>query len=166
MDNEYSERSLSSVCRTTVALNDSSWGLWAGHLKDYLSAKTDGLKWGPKMICVKWLMIVLDGQRFSRNRIGKYVTRRSGKRDGMGREEGGGFRMGNTCIPVADSFWYLAKLIQFVKFKNKIKKKKENIVKLKKKKKREIGRQISLKQAQSEKINESHVNNFFSREES
>ena len=34
---------------------------------------------------------------------------------------GGGFRMGNTCIPVADSFWYLAKLTQFVKFKNKIK---------------------------------------------
>ena len=27
------------------------------------------------------------------------------------REEGGGFRMGNTCIPVAD----------YVKFKNKIK---------------------------------------------
>ena len=25
------------------------------------------------------------------------------QRDGMGREEGGGFRMGNTCIPVADS---------------------------------------------------------------
>jgi len=25
-------------------------------------------------------------------------------RDGMGREEGGGFGMGNTCIPVADSF--------------------------------------------------------------
>ena len=25
-------------------------------------------------------------------------------RDGMRREEGGGFRMGNTCIPVADSF--------------------------------------------------------------
>ena len=25
-------------------------------------------------------------------------------RDAMGREEGGGFRMGNTCIPVADSF--------------------------------------------------------------
>jgi len=22
----------------------------------------------------------------------------------MGREEGGGFRMGNTCIPVEDSF--------------------------------------------------------------
>ena len=42
----------------------------------------------------------------------------------MGTEEGGGFRMGNTCIPVADSFRYLAKLIQFVKFKNKIKFKK------------------------------------------
>ena len=26
------------------------------------------------------------------------------QRDGMGREEGGGFRLGNTCIPVADSF--------------------------------------------------------------
>ena len=29
--------------------------------------------------------------------------------------EGGGFRMGNTCIPVVDSFWYLAKLIQYCK---------------------------------------------------
>ena len=29
---------------------------------------------------------------------------RTTQRDGMGREEGGGFRMGNTCIPVADSF--------------------------------------------------------------
>ena len=29
--------------------------------------------------------------------------------------EGGGFRMGNTCIPVADSVWYLAKLIQLCK---------------------------------------------------
>ena len=26
------------------------------------------------------------------------------QRDGTGREEGGGFRMGNKCIPVADSF--------------------------------------------------------------
>ena len=26
------------------------------------------------------------------------------QKDGMGREEGGGFGMGNTCIPVADSF--------------------------------------------------------------
>ena len=26
------------------------------------------------------------------------------QRDGMGREEGGGFRMGNACIPVVDSF--------------------------------------------------------------
>ena len=26
------------------------------------------------------------------------------QRDGMGREEGGGFTVGNTCIPVADSF--------------------------------------------------------------
>ena len=41
-----------------------------------------------------------------------------------GGEEGGRFRMGNTCIPVADSFWYMAKPIQYCKFKkwNKIKK--------------------------------------------
>ena len=31
--------------------------------------------------------------------------------------EGGGFRMGNTCIPVADSFRYLAKPIQYCKVK-------------------------------------------------
>ena len=37
------------------------------------------------------------------------------QRDGMGREEGGGFRMGNTCIPVADSFQCLAKPIQYCK---------------------------------------------------
>ena len=30
----------------------------------------------------------------------------------MGREEGGGFRMGNTCIPVVVSFRYLAKPIK------------------------------------------------------
>ena len=39
------------------------------------------------------------------------------QRDGMGREEGGGFRMGNTCIPVADSFWYMAKPKQYCKVK-------------------------------------------------
>ena len=37
----------------------------------------------------------------------------------MGKEEGGGFRMGNTCIPVADSFRYLAKPIQYCKVKKK-----------------------------------------------
>ena len=37
------------------------------------------------------------------------------QRDGMGREEGGGFSMGNTGIPVADSFRYLAKPIQYCK---------------------------------------------------
>ena len=41
------------------------------------------------------------------------------QRDGTGREEGGGFRMGNTGIPVADSFQYLAKLIQYCKIKKK-----------------------------------------------
>ena len=32
-----------------------------------------------------------------------------------GREKGGGFRMGNTGIPVVDSLRYLAKLIQYCK---------------------------------------------------
>ena len=39
----------------------------------------------------------------------------------MGREEGGGFRMGNTCIPVADSFHIWQIQYNSVKFKNKIK---------------------------------------------
>ena len=33
----------------------------------------------------------------------------------MGREEGGGFRMGNTCMLVADSFRYMAEPIQYCK---------------------------------------------------
>ena len=37
------------------------------------------------------------------------------QRDGMGREEGGEFRMGNTCTPVADSCWCMAKPIQYCK---------------------------------------------------
>ena len=37
------------------------------------------------------------------------------QREGMGKEEGGGFRMGSTGIPVADSFRCLAKLIQYCK---------------------------------------------------
>ena len=32
------------------------------------------------------------------------LLERTTQRDGMGREEGGGFRMGNTYIPVVDSF--------------------------------------------------------------
>ena len=51
------------------------------------------------------------------------------QRDGMGKEEGGGLRMGNTCIPVADSFWYMAKPIQYCKVK------KENKIYIKKEKK-------------------------------
>ena len=38
--------------------------------------------------------------------------------DDTGREEGGGFRMGSTCIPVADS-WCMAKPIQYCKAKKK-----------------------------------------------
>ena len=37
------------------------------------------------------------------------------QRDGMGREGGGGFRMGNTCIPMEDSSQCMAKTIQYCK---------------------------------------------------
>ena len=37
--------------------------------------------------------------------------------DGMGREVGGGFRMGNTCTPMVDSCKCMAKPIQYCKVK-------------------------------------------------
>ena len=37
------------------------------------------------------------------------------QRDGMGREVGGGFRMGNTCTPVVDSCQCMPKPIQYCK---------------------------------------------------
>ena len=39
------------------------------------------------------------------------------QRDGMEREVGGGFRMGNTCILMADSSQCMAKPIQYCKVK-------------------------------------------------
>ena len=39
------------------------------------------------------------------------------QRDGVGREEGGGFRMGNTCTPMEDSSQCTAKPIQYCKVK-------------------------------------------------
>ena len=37
----------------------------------------------------------------------------------MGREVGGGFRMGNTCTPVPDACQCMAKPIQYCKVKKK-----------------------------------------------
>ena len=54
----------------------------------------------------------------------------------MGREEREGFRMGNTCIPVVDSFDIWQNQYHIVKFKNKIK--------FKKKKKRKVPEKSSL----------------------
>ena len=48
------------------------------------------------------------------------------QRDSMGREVGGGFRMGNTCTPMGDSYQCMAKPIQYCKVKiNKTEIKKE-----------------------------------------
>ena len=44
------------------------------------------------------------------------------QRYGTGREEGGGFRMGNTCRPVADHVDIWQNQYNTVKLKNKIKK--------------------------------------------
>ena len=44
----------------------------------------------------------------------------------MRREEGGGLRMGNMCIPVVDSCLYMAKPIQYCKVKKIIIQKKRN----------------------------------------
>ena len=44
----------------------------------------------------------------------------------MGREEGGGFRMGNTCTPMADSCQCMAKPIQYCKVISLQLKKKRN----------------------------------------
>ena len=41
------------------------------------------------------------------------------QRDDMGREVGGGFRIGNTCTPVVDSCQCMAKQIQYCKVKKK-----------------------------------------------
>ena len=37
----------------------------------------------------------------------------------MGREVGGEFRMGNTCTPMVDACWCMAKPIQYCKVNNK-----------------------------------------------
>ena len=51
------------------------------------------------------------------------------QRDGMGREVGGGFRMGNTCTPMANSCQCMAKPLQYCKVislqLNKLKRKKK-----------------------------------------
>ena len=43
------------------------------------------------------------------------------QREGMGREDRGGLRIGNTCIPVADLFDIWQNQYNIVKLKNKIK---------------------------------------------
>ena len=91
--------------------------------------------------CMKW--VASPGSMHDTGCLG--LCTGTTQRDGMGREEGGGFRMGNTCIPVAGSFSYLAKLIQFVKFKNKIKFFKKRQKKKKERKKHETHRNLQYK---------------------
>ena len=56
-----------------------------------------------------------------KNVLGIFIRIVLNQRNSTGREEGGGFRMGNTCIPVADSCWYMAKPIQYCKVKQILK---------------------------------------------
>jgi len=50
---------------------------------------------------------------------GSYSTGMT-QRERMGREVGGGFRMGNTCTPMVDSCQCMAKPIQYCKVKKKL----------------------------------------------
>ena len=47
------------------------------------------------------------------------------QRDGMEREAGGRFRMGNTCTPVADACLCMVKPMQYCKVNNNNKRKKK-----------------------------------------
>ena len=74
---------------------------------------------------VKFSFIVFYGE-YSNIRLSDEYLRQ------MGREEGGGFRMGNTCIPVAIHFDIWQNQYNIVKL-NKIKLKKNTVKKKKKK---------------------------------
>ena len=53
------------------------------------------------------------------------------QRDGTGREVAGGFRMGNTCTPMVDACWCMAKPIQYCKVKKNNNKLSWNLKKIK-----------------------------------
>ena len=61
------------------------------------------------ILCVKQIQVGCMGQGARGWCTGKT------QRDGMGKEAGGGFRMGNTCTPVADSCQCMAKPMQYCK---------------------------------------------------
>ena len=52
-----------------------------------------------------------------RNRVVDWIKTRDliTQRDGLGREVGGGFRMGNTCTPMDDSCQCMTKPLQYCK---------------------------------------------------
>ena len=67
--------------------------------------------WNMYLSYVKW--IACPGLMHDTGCLG-WCTRMT-QRDGIRREVGGGFRMGNMCTPVADLCWYMAKPIQYCK---------------------------------------------------
>ena len=70
------------------------------------------LTWGKgEELEVEW---ITSGQWFKQPYAQGWCTGMT-QRDGMEREVGGGFRMGNTCTPVADSCWCMPKPVQYCK---------------------------------------------------
>ena len=97
-----------------IHLTDSFRTMGGGPLEKATSGWLANWNWVLLTLSLVYRMYILSVIPSVRD-IFKDHTTGTTQRDGMGREEGRGFRMGNTCIPVVDSFWYLAKLIQLCK---------------------------------------------------
>ena len=81
-------------------MNSSSFLVASLELSTYsimLSANSDSFT-SSFSIWIPFISSLTTMARSSKNMLNK-----NGESDGTGREVGGGFRMGNTCIPVVDS---------------------------------------------------------------
>ena len=109
--------------RLNAGMSQDCWEYWAGmnvifNMRTWILVTRGRILWPIyvllKLIC--WNLIPKIMALWSGNNDSRVLM--NGMRDGMGREEGGGFRMGNMCIPVADSYWCMAKPIQYCKVIN------------------------------------------------
>ena len=87
---------------------DEHWGTHASFNSGFLSVYAQLYHiWNEQPVQVRCM--ILDAWRWCTETT---------QRDGMEREKGGLFRTGNTCMPVADSCWCMAKSMQYCKVNN------------------------------------------------